>query len=510
MILMKKKYLIIFIFSVITMIFIREILLVRETIKTSKKFYRAVLNDQTADIKSDYNKLLQLNDKWQKRIIFINKISGGRLLSSLNLNELLTNFNKILPFIPQILSFDGEKTYFVLLQNNMELRPTGGFMGSYAKLKFKDGGLSDVQFQDIYVPDGQIQGHVDPPSPIEKAFGNGTYKLRDSNFNPDFTQSAKTISWFFEKGGEVKPDAIIAVNLNPLKDLLEIIGPLELSDYRQTVDKSNFYQVVQSQSETDFFPGSIQKASVINTIGKAFLWKIKNIDGSNETPLLKTLMNNLDQKEILLYFEDENIQKIISGMNWDGKIPKMVAGNNRELNDYLYLVEANLGANKANLYVSREIKHVVDFTQKQFVKENLTIDYENTGKYYTPIKPDFFGGDYINYLRIFIPGSSTNIKVQFDGKEISAKEIDSEEIDSLNLRSIGFFVKIPYSSKKTVNISYEIPLSSKPNNYNLNYQKQPGIAGIPFQIKVIKKESTETKEGVLIKDQQFRFKLEYN
>lgn len=506
---MKKKYLIIFMFLVIAAVFIEQILLIDETIKTSKSFYKAVLNNQTVGVKNDYEKLLQFNNRWQKRIIFINKISGSRFLSG-RLSKWVNIVNKTLPLVPEILSFNGEKTYFVLLQNNMELRPTGGFMGSYAKLKFINGGLADVQFQDIYVPDGQIQSHVDPPIPIEKAFGNGTYKLRDSNFNPDFSQSAETINWFFEKGGEVKPDAIIAVNLNPLKDLLKIVGPLELADYQQTVDESNFYQVVQSESETGFFPGSTQKTSIINAVGKAFLWKIKNIDSSNEVPLFKTLMNSLDQKEILLYFKDGNIQKIISGANWDGKIPKLDGMNNRELNDYLYLVEANLGANKANLYVDRKIKHIVDFTPKQLVKEDLIIDYKNTGKYYTPIKPDFFGGDYTNYLRIFIPVSSVDIKVQFDGKEIPAKEIDNEKIDILNLRSIGFFIKIPYSSQKTVKISYEIPLLIRPSDYNLSYQKQPGIAEVPYQIKVINGKFIEINEGVLIKDQQFRFNLEYN
>ncbi|MDP1743836.1 MAG: DUF4012 domain-containing protein, partial [Candidatus Amesbacteria bacterium] len=51
--------------------------------------------------------------------------------------------------LPKILN----KDYVVLLQNNTELRATGGFMGSYARLRFRNGTLQSTKFEDIYEPD---------------------------------------------------------------------------------------------------------------------------------------------------------------------------------------------------------------------------------------------------------------------------------------------------------------------------------------------------------------------
>ncbi len=87
-------------------------------------------------------------------------------------------------------------------------------MGSYAKLIFLNGGLKDFIVQDIYVPDGQILGHVDPSWPIQTAFKHGFWKLRDSNWDPDFPTASKQIQWFFEKGGEKPVDGLIAINLS--------------------------------------------------------------------------------------------------------------------------------------------------------------------------------------------------------------------------------------------------------------------------------------------------------
>ena len=68
----------------------------------------------------------------------------------------------------------------------MELRPTGGFIGSYAIMTFDKGRLAEIVVNDVYTADGQLKGHVDPPEPIRKYLGEGGWFLRDSNWDPDF------------------------------------------------------------------------------------------------------------------------------------------------------------------------------------------------------------------------------------------------------------------------------------------------------------------------------------
>ncbi|KKU67917.1 MAG: hypothetical protein UX92_C0027G0013 [Candidatus Amesbacteria bacterium GW2011_GWA1_47_20] len=88
-----------------------------------------------------------------------------------------------LPLVNEMDKLLGDKTYIVLLQNNTELRPSGGFMGSFVKLKTQNSKLKTLEVEDIYQPDGQVVGYVEPPAPIKKAFPFGSWKLRDANWD---------------------------------------------------------------------------------------------------------------------------------------------------------------------------------------------------------------------------------------------------------------------------------------------------------------------------------------
>ena len=147
------------------------------------------------------------------------------IIANVCVNELLNlNFGVIkfcggsLPFVKQIDKMLTGK-YVVLLQNNYELRATGGFVGSYAVVDFKNG--INVYVKDIYDADGKLPGHVEPPYPIQEAFLQGWWKLRDSNWKVDYPSAAADINWFLEQGGEKNIDGIIAVNMELFKKWLD-------------------------------------------------------------------------------------------------------------------------------------------------------------------------------------------------------------------------------------------------------------------------------------------------
>ena len=227
-------------------------------------------------------------------------------------------------FLPDLVGVNGSKTYFVLLQNNWEIRPSGGFMGSYAKLKFVNAGLLPIDVQDIYVPDGQLKAHVEPPWPIQTAFQQGWWKLRDSNWEPDFPIASEQISWFFNKCGEEKNNGLIAINLLFIKDLLKITGRIDLLDYDQQINTDNFILLVQKQVEKDFFPGSTQKKDFLTSFTKQLILKLKNINKYQSVQLIKVIKKNLYEKQILLNFENDDIQQHSALQNWNGSLKESI------------------------------------------------------------------------------------------------------------------------------------------------------------------------------------------
>lgn len=496
---------------------------IKDTLEATNSLFLSILNNQTEEFTDHY-------EKWRKNTLFwvrqgrgLNKLLGDSLDKKFRLNLYLDFFESLTLFLPEIVGRDQPKTYLVLLQNNMELRPTGGFMGSYAKLKFVQGGLEKIFVQDIYVPDGQIPGHVDPPWPIQEAFKQGWWRLRDANWDPDFPKAAKVIDWFFQKGKEEKSDGIIAVNLFLFQDLMKIFGPLKLLDYSETVKAENLYQIVQSYSEVGFFPGSTQKKDILSSLALVFLDKLKNLNKKEILPVFFLVWQNLGEKQILFSFTNQKWQETFQRIGWDGSLKKVDFSSEKEFNDYLFLVETNLGANKANCCVERELEQIVDLTDAQVIRENLKIYFKNQSRLQTPYPPFFWGGNYINFLRIYLPISAERIKVFFQQEEIGPEKMLFEENKALDLQVLGFFVTIPALSQRTVEVVYEYPKIDF-KDYHLVIQKQSGIEFLPYTLVIktspgsylIPKEKFLVNEGIyqwqkkLTKDEEVFASLKYN
>lgn len=83
--------------------------------------------------------------------------------------------------------------WVVMFQNITELRPTGGFTGSYALVELRNRTLQLLGVEDIYDADGQVARFRDAPLGIrEYTSGNNGLRLPDSNWWPDFPTSAQT------------------------------------------------------------------------------------------------------------------------------------------------------------------------------------------------------------------------------------------------------------------------------------------------------------------------------
>lgn len=398
---------------------------------------------------------------------------------------------KLLTVYRLFTAYHSQKTYFVLLQNNLELRPSGGFMGSYAKIKFKDSVLDDIAIQDIYVPDGQIPGHIEPPWPIQQAFKQGWWRLRDSNWEPDFPSSSQTINWFFEKGKEEKPDGLVAINFLVVKDIVNIFSPIEIPDYPDKINADNFYQITQNAVEKDFFPGSTQKKDFLSSITKQIFFKMQTLTPKQKLQLIKVCLKNLQQKQILLNFNDPQLQQLAHQLNWDGSLNRPNQPNLS--NDYLYLVETNLGANKANCCLERQVNQEVDLSPYK-IKNKVTIDYKNTSPKERPIPPLFWGGVYENFLRVIIPEEAEDVAISVNNAPIIKDQLEIKKYVNKKLQSLGFFVIVNPLSQTKVEIIYtqKIPTSQNLNNYRLTIQKQPGMANLEYHL-LLKSNGKEIK-----------------
>ena len=334
--------------------------------------------------------------------------------------------NRFISNLPTLL---GDNTYIVLLQNHAELRSSGGFMGSYATLNFKNNVLSSWNIEDIHIPDGQLQGHVEPPAPIQQAFGNGYWSLRDSNWDIDFSEAAKDINWFFEKGGVTGQVAIIAINSRIITDMLDIIGEVKPQDADQTISSDNFLDAIQSQIQDNFSEGSHAKKFLLTGTGKSLEESLRNAPPSQKYQIAKLIIDNIKSGEVLGRSTNDSLNSIFQNLNIDGELEPYV-------DNYLYIIDSNLGSNKSNCCIDRVVTHIINDDS-----QTLKINYSNTSPP-PQTEGNRWAGDYINYLRVVIPQSAQTFTVAVNGEELNFasehdREINAHEDKSYTTTSKG-------------------------------------------------------------------------
>ncbi len=399
---------------------------------------------------------------------------------------------------PDILGFNGQRTYLILFQNNMELRPGGGFIGSYGLLSLSNGKINDFKVHDVYDADGQLKKHIEPPFAVRRYLPQVHWYLRDSNFDVDFSRGAIASAMLLDEETSQKVDGVIGVDINFVKNLLSIIGPVNVPDYNETVTDQNLFQLTESHAEKNFFPGSTQKKDFLSSLFNAIQQKISSGKFSYLN-LSEALINSVGQKHLLFAFNESNIQDVFSVNGLSSSIDETRPVEDGNINDFIGINEANLGANKVNFFVDRSVLDSIKIGDDGIIKGSLNITYKNKSDGTWP------GGDYKNYLRVILPKGSTLASIRINGKSqkivnavtdpslYEAKNfkvpsgIEVEKLDEGDKTIFGFLVTVKMGETQSVQVDYSEGTVYKLTDnftYNLRILKQPGTEVYPFSLGV--------------------------
>ncbi|MEM4270501.1 MAG: DUF4012 domain-containing protein, partial [Candidatus Pacearchaeota archaeon] len=423
-----------------------------------------------------------------------------------NFSSLIEHASIVQEIIPEILGFDTEKTYLILFQNNMEIRPGGGFIGSYGILTLNRGKITNFTINDVYDADGQLKGHVEPPFAIRRYLQKPHWYMRDSNFNPDFRHSAYAAAFFLNEEMGQKVDGVIGIDVSFLKLLLKEIGPVQVPEYNEIVNSENMYFLTQTHAEKDFFPSSTQKKDFLRSLSKGIQAKLSE---KNDFPYLSVMMvvlKAIEEKHMIFSFNNSIAQNLFtvngwSSSLWDERNLSMKEKNKKGsllINDFLGIVEANLGVNKANFFVERKVSQDININEDGSVSSRATIVYKNNSNKWP-------GGDYKNYIRFVLPQNTSLSQVFIDGIPqkigsaitdpfiyeqktfIPPQLLEIERTEEEGKTLYGFFVTVPAKNTKTISIDYELSKNNNENfsiEYSLKYFKQPGTEIYPFNLTV--------------------------
>ncbi|HCG98711.1 MAG TPA: hypothetical protein DE036_02595, partial [Actinobacteria bacterium] len=140
--------------------------------------------------------------------------------------------------LPSVMGGEGKRRYFLAIQNNAELRATGGLIGNYGILTVNNGAIKLDEFDEILAienPDKPIE----TPEDFAARYGRfeGARIWSNANMSPDFPTVSRVLLKLFESARGEKLDGVISVDPVGLSYLLDAIGPLALADVGVTIDE---------------------------------------------------------------------------------------------------------------------------------------------------------------------------------------------------------------------------------------------------------------------------------
>lgn len=401
----------------------------------------------------------------------------------IQIDNLIKAVPSLLQFSPKLLGWEENLvTYLILLQNNTELRPTGGFLGSYLVMDIDQGRITRFKVDDIYNPDGILKQKITAPAAAQKYMGVKELGIRDANWWPSFPESAEKVATLYEFATGEKISLVLALDLEVVKGLLKATGEIYLPDYQETITAENLFERTEIASEVNFEPGSTQKKDFLGNLANVLLNHLIQEGNPDWNKIGKNFLTNLSQKDILFFSRWPQLQSVFSYADWAGEIKKTTG-------DYLWAIDTNVGGNKANFWIKRSTSYQLDVDRDGNLIATLKLAWRHTGQ-----SESWPGGTYKNFLRVYTPlGPQLLEQTNFSDEVATYEEFDKTVL--------GGLVEIPVNSQKQITLKYKLPENvgfKNSSQYSLLIQKQSGIGIENFSFKLDLPVFLNLKEGDLI------------
>jgi hypothetical protein len=388
-------------------------------------------------------------------------------------HKLISKSLPILKLLPAFSGYPQTTHYLIMLQNNDELRPTGGFLGSYVRLDITNfGEIERLEADDIYHLDMPAIGKTEfkAPTAISKYLKVDNWYLRDANWSPDWPQSARQIQIMFQAessaGGLSEPelDGILAITPDFVANLLKISGPISVRG--QSYAPENMQALLQYNVEIAYKDNKISswdRKDIINELINALRDKLTQLPLQRYPELLANLYASINRGDLLIYFNNPQQQAIAKELGASGAIVQSSG-------DYLMVVDANLAAFKSDAVMKKNIAYKVNYTDKHLTAL-VRLNYQHNGDF------DWRTTRYRSYTRILAPLGS-RLKELSNIKQSESDFISYDDLE-LSKHVFGFFWSIEPGQNKEVRVSYYLSenINSLFNNdklYTLFVQRQPG------------------------------------
>lgn len=409
---------------------------------------------------------------------------------------------KFAQVMPQIMGHNGRRHYLLIAQNEDELRATGGFFSGVGLLAVENGRIADLTFEDAsLIQDWANKPYDFPPQPLYEFMKSELFLFRDANFWPDFPTSAEVGLGLYEYTVDESPplDGLIAIDQTFMQLLLQATGPVQVPgsditlNHKTIIDSMRAsWNATEDESNSEWFHTrkdfmGIFAAGVRHRLEAEF-------DQIDPIYLAQVMDEAIKGKHIQLYMRDPAELAILDEIGWDGRM------ENKANQDYLFVVDTNMGFNKSNLFVERSLDYQINLQPDNTGEALITVNYTHTqpdngelcsqdvfADYRTAAEYTTIAHKcYYNYLRVYAPAGSQllDASTHFAGADLLLGTEDWPGTavtpnEFANFTTFANFIVLPRGQQLSSYFHYQLPphivtAADDVNIYRLLIPKQAG------------------------------------
>ena len=448
---------------------------------------------------------------------------------------------KLAPVLPEIMGLEGPKRYLIMAQNKDEIRPTGGFISGAGMLEVENGEIINLKFDDANLIDAwNVDGdgwwltkpYDSPPQALTDLMLLDLFLFRDANFWPDFPTSAEQALDLYSYGQEIESlDGAIAIDQEFLQLLIEATGPVTIPDSGEIISSDNLLQTLQDSWSLEGHV--LERKSFLGPFASAIQERIISEFGNIDPVYLSNnIFDAAETGHLQMHMRDPVVNAAIIAADWNGRLPQ------ENIQDYLQVVDTNVGYNKANQFIERALQYNVALAADGSGTADLTVSHIHTGSADDQTCVQGTVDEYVaragyleladkcffNYLRVYVPDGSMLItgpnqvvpaEIWYGGYDWDRGTAVVQEIPGFT--TFSNFIFVPKGQTINSQYRYDLPITitqqkAAKTNYALLVEKQAGAGPYPIEVKITLppgvKLVTATPEPTSIEGQTIQFLLE--
>lgn len=370
-------------------------------------------------------------------------------------------------------------SYLVELLDSTELRPGGGFIGNIGFLTVQNAVLAGLHVQDVDLLDSPYRfSHLNDgipfPSqytwfPASGVFGTTPvgWSLRDSNLDADFPTDAQNAELTYNiEGGKVQTQGVIAITPWLIEKAIAITGNIYVPEVNETVTTTNLVNLIHihqlgkghgSDYISDPKSASSERKKFTAYLFVHFMDKVKSLLKTERTKFVKLAFSALATKDVQVYFNNPIAENILQKHHLASTLDAPTTG------DSLFVVDANVIANKANNFITYSMVDDVTVDSKGNATHYLTLTYNwpQSAAY----DANAYGTKYFynDYVRIYVPPKATLISQ-------SGWNYNGQQLEFGRAVFAGF-LSFWYGSTATISVSWVVPGAAVKSGNAWTYQE---------------------------------------